>query len=123
MPAALIPHFHMLGRYNTIANERLYQVCTQLSDEQYRKEGPGSFGSVHRTLNHILLGDQIWMNRFTTTEVPHTPPLGTIVHENCPALREARVIEDARIEACLAGLTDSFLRTPAWLYSSPREDF
>src|SRR5689334_23984402 len=123
MPAALIPHFHMLGRYNTIANERLYEVCAELSDEQYRKEGPGSFGSIHRTLNHILLGDQIWMNRFTTEEVTSTPPLATILHEDFPSLREARVIEDARIEAFLAGLTDSFLRNPVCYYNSAGKYF
>lgn len=123
MPVALIDHFQMLGRYNTIVNERLYDACAELSDEQYRKEGPGSFGSIHRTLNHILLGDQIWMNRFTTPEVTSTPPLGTILHEKLLALREARVIEDARIEAFLAGMTDSFLRTPVCYYNSAGKYF
>src|SRR4051794_16494491 len=118
MSASLISHFQMLGRYNAIVNERLYEVCAELSEEQYRKEGPGSFGSIHRTLNHLLLGDQIWMNRFTSPEVTSTPPLGTILHQNFPILREARVIEDARIEAFLAGLTDSFLRAPVCYYNS-----
>lgn len=111
MGASLITHFQMLGRYNTIANERLYQVCSELADEEYRKEGPASFRSIHRTLNHILLGDRIWMNRFTTTEVTSTPALATILYDELPALRDARVIEDARIEAFLAGLTDGYIRS------------
>jgi len=110
MRASLITHFQMLGRYNSIVNERLYEVCAGLPDEEYRKEGPGSFRSIHRTLNHILLGDRIWMNRFASTEVTTTPALATVLHDEFPALREARVIEDARIEVFLAGLTDGYLR-------------
>jgi len=123
MSASLISHFQMLGRYNAIVNERLYEVCADLSEQQYRKEGPGSFGSIHRTLNHLLLGDQIWMNRFTSPEVTSTPPLGTILHQNFPILREARVIEDARIGAFLAGLTDSFVRTPVCYCNSAGKYF
>ncbi len=109
MGASLVTHFQMLGRYNTIVNERLYAVCAELTDEEYRQEGVGSFRSIHRTLNHILLGDQIWMTRFTTTGVTSTPALATILYDDFPALRQARVQEDARIEAFLAGLTESFL--------------
>lgn len=110
MGASLVTHFQMLGRYNAIANERLYAVCSELTDEEYRREGPGSFRSIHKTLNHILLGDQIWLTRFTTPEVTSTPALATILYDEFPALREARVLEDARIDAFLDGLTESFLR-------------
>ena len=57
-------HFQMLALYNRIANERLYATCTQLSDAEYRKPRPGSFGSIHGLLNHILLGDRRWMGLF-----------------------------------------------------------
>lgn len=110
MGASLVTHFQMLGRYNSVANERLYAVCAELTDEEYRQEGPGSFRSIHKTLNHILLGDQIWMTRFTTSDVTSTPALATILYDDFSMLREARVLEDARIEAFLAGLTDGYLR-------------
>jgi uncharacterized damage-inducible protein DinB len=110
MGASLVTHFQMLGRYNTVVNERLYAVCAELSDEEYRQEGVGSFRSIHKTLNHILLGDQIWMTRFTTSEVTSTPALATVLYDELPALREARALEDARIEAFLSGLTEAYLR-------------
>jgi uncharacterized damage-inducible protein DinB len=110
MSASPVTQFQMLGLYNSIANERLYDVCAQLSDEEYRREGWGSFRSVHRTLNHILLADRIWFDRLSSPEVTSTPALGTVLYEDFGELREARLLEDARIEAFLAGLTEGFLR-------------
>jgi uncharacterized damage-inducible protein DinB len=57
-------HFQMLARYNRIANERLYEKCSELSDSEYRMIRAGSFGSIHALLNHILRGDRIRMSRF-----------------------------------------------------------
>jgi uncharacterized damage-inducible protein DinB len=109
MAASLIAHFQMLARYNTIANERLYETCSRLDEEEYRRERAASFRSVHRTLNHILLGDRIWMARFTETGHATTPPLGGELYPNFAALRAARVAEDARIEAFLADAAAEFL--------------
>jgi uncharacterized damage-inducible protein DinB len=104
----LSEHFRLLGRYNRIANENLYTACAALSDSEYRKERFGSFGSVHRTLNHILLGDRIWMSRLEGGGAT-TPPLGTILYEDFPSLRLARVAEDERIEKFLAEMQTDFL--------------
>jgi uncharacterized damage-inducible protein DinB len=60
----LVAHFQMLARYNKIANERLFEACARLEPAEYRKQRQGSFGSIHGLLNHLLLGDQIWMARF-----------------------------------------------------------
>ena len=107
--SSLIAHFQMLGRYNTIINQRLYGACAQLPDEEYRKERSGSFRSIHRTLNHVLLGDRIWMSRFTGHGFTMTPGLDTVLYDDFPSLRAARESEDLRIEAFLADLTEAFL--------------
>jgi uncharacterized damage-inducible protein DinB len=60
----LLSHFQMLARYNTIANERVFAKCAELDDAEYRKRRQGSLGSIHGLLNHLLLGDRIWMARF-----------------------------------------------------------
>jgi len=91
-------HFRTLARYNRLANERLYAACAQLSDEEYRKQRKGSFGSIHALLNHILLGDRIWMSRFEGGGHT-TPPLNTVLYNDFPALKAAREGEDASIEA------------------------
>jgi uncharacterized damage-inducible protein DinB len=105
---SLVTHFQMLARYNRIANERLYAKCAELDDAEYRKQRPGSFGSIHGLLNHILLGDRRWMALFERGERT-TPPLGQILYDDFAELRAARVAEDARFEAFFGGLNDGFL--------------
>jgi uncharacterized damage-inducible protein DinB len=60
--------FWTLARYNRIANQRIFECCSRLEPAEYRKQRQGSFGSIHGLLNHILLGDRIWMARFGGTK-------------------------------------------------------
>jgi uncharacterized damage-inducible protein DinB len=107
----LLIHFRMMARYNRIANEKLYERCAQLTDAEYRNERQGSFGSIHGVLNHLLLGDRIWMERFEGNGQT-TPPLNTILFQDFPGLRAARAEEDRRIEAFFARLEMEFFSRP-----------
>jgi len=102
-------HFRMLARYNTIVNQRLYEAVALLDDEEYRRERAASFRGIHQTLNHILLGDLVWMGRFTGTRNSTTPPLADELYADFPSLRAARIAEDARIEDFLANAGEDFL--------------
>jgi uncharacterized damage-inducible protein DinB len=97
----------MLARYNRIANERLFEKCSALSDSEYRMNRAGSFRSIHALLNHVLLGDRIWMSRFEGGGQT-TPPLNIILYEDFSQLRDARVAEDARIESFFPNLGSDF---------------
>jgi uncharacterized damage-inducible protein DinB len=103
----LATHFQMLARYNRIANERLYATCAQLDGADYRKQRPGSFGSIHGLLNHILLGDRRWLDLFENGQRV-TPPLSQILYDDFPSLQIARAREDARIESFFADLDAVF---------------
>lgn len=96
------------ARYNRLANERLYEVCASLSDADRRRDLGAFFGSVHGTLNHLLLGDRIWMTRFAGGSHPSTD-LGAILYEEFAALAAARTDMDRRIEAFFAALPGGFL--------------
>jgi uncharacterized damage-inducible protein DinB len=104
----LLQHFTMLALYNRLANQRLYEVCAHLSDEERKRPRRAFFGSIHGTLNHIMVGDRIWMPRFAGLEVPSTG-LDAILFESFDELRAARHAEDERIERFAAGLTAAFL--------------
>ena len=104
----MLPHFKMFARYNEWANRRLYEHAAAVSDVDYRAERGAFFGSVHGTLNHMLVTDQIWMRRFTG-EGPTHPRLDLILHDELPALRELREAEDARIIAWIDALDDEKL--------------
>lgn len=98
----------MLARYNRIANEHIYEACSKLSDDERRQQRAGSFGSIHALLNHIMLGDRIWMSRFEGGGHT-TPPLNTVLYDNFDELKKARVEEDARIERFFASASPDFL--------------
>ena len=112
----------MLARYNRIANERLYHACAELSDGEYRRRRDGSFGSIHGLLNHLLLGDRIWMKRFRG-EGSTTPPLDSILFENFAELRAARAEEDAQIERFFETIDTEFLRTPLRYKNNQGKDY
>ena len=97
------PHFEMLAAYNEWANRRLYDAAAGLPDEDYRADRGAFFGSLHGTLNHLLVGDRIWLSRFTGAgEAPQR--LDAILYDDFHELRAARRAEDARIIAYIAGL-------------------
>lgn len=108
MPNPLITHFQLAAQYNTRANQRLYAACAELSDAECKQIRPAFFKSIHGTLNHILVGDRIWLNRFEGKEVPSTG-LDAILYEEFENLWQARVTEDKRIESFAATLTEDFL--------------
>ena len=89
-------HFQMFAWYNRWANELLYAAAADLSDEEYRLDLGLFFGSIHRTLNHLLVADRIWMKRFTG-EGDHPKQLDAIITDNFITLRDLRHAEDERI--------------------------
>ena len=108
MSDPLARHFRMLARYNALANRRLYETCARLGDAERKKERPAFFGSIHATLNHVLVGDRIWLARFGGEDVPSTN-LDAVLYEDFDELRHARGLEDERIDAFAIGLTEGFL--------------
>jgi uncharacterized damage-inducible protein DinB len=98
-------HYRMFGRYNAWANNRLYEAAARLGPEQYRADRGAFFKSVHGTLNHLLVTDRIWMQRFTG-EGDAPSRLDAILFETFGELRDAREAEDRRIVGFVDGLDD-----------------
>jgi len=101
-------HYQMFAGYNRWANERLYAAARALPDEAYREPRGAFFGSLHGTLNHLLVTDRIWMRRFTGTG-PAQTRLDEILFEKLDELGEARRAEDQRIIDYVGGLGEDAL--------------
>jgi uncharacterized damage-inducible protein DinB len=100
--------YRMFAGYNAWCNERLYDAAAKVSDADYRADRGAFFKSLHGTLNHLLVGDRIWMARFTGEGyVPKT--LDEILYDDFGALRAARRAEDARIGRYIESLSDGDL--------------
>src|SRR5258705_2751648 len=89
--------------YNRLANEKLYEACAGLSEEERRRDLGAFFRSVHGTLNHLVLGDRIWMTRFEGGSHPSTA-LGAILFDDFAALAAARAEMDRPIGMFFANL-------------------
>ncbi|MEX0807634.1 MAG: DinB family protein [Dongiaceae bacterium] len=104
-------HFAMMARFNRWVNARLYGSVAELSDAQYRKDIGLFFGSVHATLNHLLVVDLLWTRRLRG-EPNGFSSLGDIAHDDLASLRRARSEEDDRFVAQVDALTPADLAKP-----------
>lgn len=102
-------HFVTFARYNTWANARLYGACAALPEHEYfATRSAAFFGSLHGTLNHILVGDRAWMRRLTGEgDAPNS--LDAELYPTLAELRAAREAEDRRILAFVDGLDEAAL--------------
>jgi uncharacterized damage-inducible protein DinB len=100
---AMEAHFRMFAAYNRWANRRLYHAALALPDDAFRRDVGLFFGSIHRTLNHLVLTDLIWLGRIDgSEEVPG--PLDRILHEDRWDLLHARIATDERLIALIVGI-------------------
>jgi uncharacterized damage-inducible protein DinB len=92
-----LAYFRTLARYNQWANRRLYAAAAALPEHDYMRALPSYFGSLHATLNHLLVGDRLWMARLTDHSETRIASLDQILYADLVGLRVAREAEDARI--------------------------
>jgi uncharacterized damage-inducible protein DinB len=101
-------YFGELARYNAWANERLYASCGELADAERKAPRPAFFGSIHRTLNHLLVGDRVWLSRLVG-EAHGIASLDQELYEDFSGLRAARGREDRRLITVVAGYDEAKL--------------
>jgi len=98
----------LMARYNAWMNDKLYAACATLSDEERKRDRGAFFGSIHGTLNHLLLADSVWMGRFEGKPFAFTS-LDQELYASFDELRAQRAELDERIRRWTDGLTDAAL--------------
>lgn len=58
----------LMADYNRWMNQRLYDAAAHLSEDDLMRDRGAFFGSLFGTLNHIAVGDTIWLRRFAQPE-------------------------------------------------------
>ena len=61
---AFTDNYRFLARYNQWFNTNLLDSAERLTDAERKQDRGAFFGSIHHTLNHLLVSDQIWLKRF-----------------------------------------------------------
>lgn len=104
-------HFQMMAGYGTWANQHLIAASRAISSDDYFLDRGAFFGSVHGTLNHIIVGDRIWFGRITGEDSGLTE-LGAQLFDTLDGVAAARESEDARIQHIIDDMDESdFIRT------------
>lgn len=57
--------FVLWARYNRTMNQKLYALSQGLQQEQLDEDRGAFFGSIYRTLNHIMIADVYWLGRIS----------------------------------------------------------
>lgn len=92
-----------LIRYNNWANEQVFAAVQKLTSEQQAAAAPGVYGSIHRTMGHIVAAEADYINRLTGKgPQPH------FRWEDGPAVNDIFVFSNTVADALL----DAVLRIP-----------
>jgi uncharacterized damage-inducible protein DinB len=57
-------HIRLMANYNEWMNARLYEAAMGLTEAELAVDRKAFFGSILGTLNHLAVGDTIWLQRF-----------------------------------------------------------
>jgi uncharacterized damage-inducible protein DinB len=99
-----------MARYNRWQNENLYGVAETLSDDERRKERGAWFGSIHKTMSHLLWGDKVWMSRFTDLPRPDVGIPGSVsLFPDWDKLKAERIGFDQAISGWADTIDDRWL--------------
>ena len=116
-------HIRLMSQYNQWMNAKLYETAAKLSPSQLAESRGAFFGSLLGTLNHIMVGDIIWLQRLAGHPVAHPSldslrarerptSLDTILHTGFGRLAEERKKLDEIIIAWTAELSAADLDHP-----------
>ncbi|MBL8269409.1 MAG: DinB family protein [Steroidobacter sp.] len=107
-----------MASYNTWMNTKLYQAAGELSASELSENKGAFFGSVLGILNHLVVADRIWLQRFSEHPsrhealsdvrlLPKPQALNEILFADFKELSEHRRMLDAVIERWVGSLTEA----------------
>ena len=116
----ILRHIRLMAEYNRWMNEKVYETAAKLPAHEVARDRRAFFGSLLGTLNHIMVGDIVWLKRLGAHPAGHRSlepvrcmaqpeTLNQILHGELPALRAARKELDVVILAWASELTHADL--------------
>jgi uncharacterized damage-inducible protein DinB len=126
-------HLGLMAHYNTVMNDRLIETVRPVGDAALLAPRGAFFGSILGTMNHLVVGDLLWLNRMrpypfgrdlmTLDSLPKPVSLNDMP---CPDLATYEPIR-RQLDALLAGfiedLGDDDLAAPFTYRNTKNEPF
>jgi len=117
---SLKSNFELMAEYNQGMNESIYQAASKLSEADLAKDQGAFFGSIINTLNHILVGDTIWLQRFAShlvgfpvldyvRELETPKSLKTVLYSEFYLLKEKRKEMDELVRSFTEELNEEII--------------
>jgi uncharacterized damage-inducible protein DinB len=122
--ADLTDPYRWMARYNRWFNQRLYAAAARLDDAERKRDRGAYFGSLHATLNHLVVADKLWLGRLRDQGAPFDVLPAEVVHlgvfrgldmplfDDFEAMRAHRDVMDAAIEEMATRLTVQTVSRP-----------
>jgi uncharacterized damage-inducible protein DinB len=115
-----LEQYRSLSGYNRWMNDKLYACAATLDDAERKLDRGAFFGSIHHTLEHILLADRFWLSWLTGDSERFVPRdaggnmiagagPGQEVYADFDVLRSDRARVDADLIAWTESLDDAAL--------------
>jgi uncharacterized damage-inducible protein DinB len=115
-----IEHIRLLAEYNEWMNAKLYSTAMRLTDTELSINRKAFFGSILGTLNHLVVGDTLWLKRFATHPAQYTQldflkeislptRLDEILFEDIYSLSNHRIMLDQNIRAWAGTISEQDL--------------
>ncbi|MER3434642.1 MAG: damage-inducible protein DinB [Leptolyngbya sp. ERB_1_1] len=103
-------YYTTMAEYNQWMNQKIYTICAEIPNVKRNEDLGAFFKSIDGTLNHILVGDRIWLGRFTQN--PFTAKLNQILYSDFEQLRQERDRTDQAILTWTQQLSPEWLEAP-----------
>lgn len=87
------PHIALLADYNRWMNRKLYAAAATLDADALAQDRGAFFGSILRTLNHLVVADTIWLKRFAAHPA-HSQALHALAEIPSPSALDAVPFRD-----------------------------
>ncbi|WP_370977879.1 DinB family protein [Agaribacterium sp. ZY112] len=111
----------MLANYNLRMNKQVYTCIEGLSSESFIEDRGLYFGSICGTLNHLLVGDILWLKRFAShpstfaaldyvRRLEKPTALDAVIYTDFKALKAVRIRMDAMLCEFIQSLNETDLK-------------
>ena len=131
---SLKSNFELMADYNQWMNKRIYLAVSKLSASELSKDRGAFFGSILSMLNHILVGDTLWLKRFAdhpselkaldyVRALDNPMALDVILYSELKELESARIKMDSVIKKFSSELTNKVLSSSLSYNNTKGEPF
>lgn len=122
-PMITVEYCQTMARYNAWQNKSLSRCFKALGMDKLHQDRGAFFGTLWRTGNHLLWGDQLWTSRFDGGQAPDCGMKGsTEMHDDLQLFLDDRLRTDQRIERWTGKLSQIDLVGPlSWQSSTTKK--